>query len=124
MAMGIRKGMKETGKIEKKKEGIMMGRVKAGKERWKIVGLYAKREKMEETLKEIDNILEDKIERGFTIVGGDNARAGNKGGGVRVGEDEHEEDGWKKRESKDVKINKEGRKLIEWLGEGGREMEE
>lgn len=41
--MGIRKDLLEEGSsIEVKEEGILMGRVKNGGERWRIVGVYVK----------------------------------------------------------------------------------
>jgi len=41
MLMGIRKELLEEGSsIEVKEEGIMVGRVKNGGERWRIVGIY------------------------------------------------------------------------------------
>lgn len=57
-----------------------------------------------------------------TIIGGDfNARTGEEGG--RMGEEEEEEEGTERR-SKDKKVNREGRRLLEWIGESGWSMEE
>lgn len=43
MIMGIRRELMEEGvKMETEKEELMVGRVKRGKERWRIVGVYIK----------------------------------------------------------------------------------
>lgn len=56
------------------------GRVKRGEEKWRIVGVYTEKNKMEGTLQELEKWVGTK-ERGVrTIVGGDfNARTGREG---------------------------------------------
>ncbi|TGZ46910.1 Uncharacterized protein DBV15_13023 [Temnothorax longispinosus] len=84
MMMGIRKGLKEKGtEIEIDREGLIAGKVSIGGERWSIVGVYAKKEEMEESLQELGHIMERKEEGSFTIIGGDfNARTGREGGSI------------------------------------------
>jgi len=50
-----------------------------------------------------------------TVIGGDfNARTGERGGRVSMEEEEDEE---MERKSKDRKMNKEGRRLVDWIRE-------
>lgn len=111
MLIGIRRGIKqERIRKEKKEDGVIECIVKIGKERWRIVGVYINGD-LEKKLE----ILEDQIERREkkikTLIGGDfNARTGEEG------EWREEEDGEEKsRKSKDKKINREGKKLIEFI---------
>ncbi|XP_076660134.1 uncharacterized protein LOC143363440 [Halictus rubicundus] len=74
--------------------------------------------KSEGESKDIEGIIEGRRDERL-IVGGDfNARTGREGGEVRQEEDEGEGC----RESKDKKVNGEGRKLIRTLGELGLEI--
>lgn len=58
----------------------MIGRVKVGGERWRIVGVYI-RERVEEAFKEMEQWTKEN-EGVYTIIGGDfNARTG-KGGRI------------------------------------------
>jgi len=124
MVMGIRKEWMEKGRgIEVEEEGIMVGRVKLGEQRWNIVGVYV-RENIRETLKKLERWVEEKEKGVVSMIGEDfNARTGMKGGGVTLeGETnkERENEGKRNRNSKDRKINKEGRLLrVEFLEEKG-----
>lgn len=120
MVMGIRKEVIERElKIESGKEGVMVGRVIQGKEKWRIVGVYASGG-IEKTLQNIGQWVEGKEEDIKTIIGGDlNARTGWEGGGVVMEEEDFRSEGKRLRKSKDGKINKEGRRLIEFLEERG-----
>ena len=91
----------------------MMGTVKAGERKWRVVGVYVNGD-MEKKWDRIREWGEGGGEGIGVIVGGDfNARIGDKGG--RVGREEEEEE--KKGKSKDKKVNREGRKLLEATGE-------
>jgi len=120
MLMGIRKVILEKGKgIGIEREGMMVGRIRQKKESWRVVGVYVG-EGLEKTLKGLEKWMEEKEEGVLTIVGGDfNARTGNEGGGVEVIEESGRVKEEKSRRSKDEKINGEGRKLLNFLGERG-----
>lgn len=122
MIMGIRRELIERGtRIETEKEGTVVGRVERSSERWRIVGVYVKKEDMGERLKDLEHWMEEKEEGIRTIIGGDfNARIGEREGGVLGDEGGNE---WGKgiggRRSKDKKIDKEGRMLVELIEEKG-----
>ncbi|XP_071579341.1 uncharacterized protein [Temnothorax nylanderi] len=122
MIMGIRKELKEKGtEIEIDREGLIEGKVRIGNENWSIVGVYAKKEEMEEILQELGLIMEKKEEGRFTIIGGDfNARTGQEGGGIEEEEGAGQRGGG--RRSKDKKIDREGRRLINSIEERGWEI--
>lgn len=73
MLMGIRREVLERGtRIEVEEEGIMMGRVKQGREIWRIVGsvgVYVG-ESMEKVLEGLRKWREEKEERVKTLIGG------------------------------------------------------
>lgn len=70
MVMEIRRELVEIGRgIEKEREGIMMGRVKHGKERWRIVGVYLSGD-MERALQGLERWMEDSEEGVMTLIGG------------------------------------------------------
>jgi len=80
------------------------------------VGIYGKKN-MEEMLQSMARWVEKKEYGVKTLVGGDfNARTGMRGGRVSVDEDEDEE---MERKSKDKVMNKEGRRLVNWIRERG-----
>ncbi|XP_029164823.1 uncharacterized protein LOC114936023 [Nylanderia fulva] len=73
---------------------------------------------MEKKLGEMNEWMEEEGDRVRTIIGGDfNARTGNLGGRVEIGEEEGEEG--KGRKSRDTKVNGEGRRLVKKLEEKG-----
>lgn len=95
-------------------EGIITSKIKDGKDSSRMVGVYVKRD-MERKLEELADWVEGRGDGLRTIIEGDfNTRTGKEGG--RRGGEEEEEEG---RRSKDKKINKEGRMLVEWIGERG-----
>jgi len=121
--MGIRKEWIEKGRgIEVEKEGIVVERVKVGEQRWRIVGVYV-RDNLGVILKKVERWVEGKEEETLSMIGGDfNARTGEEGGGIvlKGGTDkERENEGKRNRISKDRKVNKEGRVLVEFLEERG-----
>ncbi|XP_029176098.1 trichohyalin-like [Nylanderia fulva] len=121
MIMGIKKEIAEKGgMMELSKEGFVVGRVKIGKEKWRVIGVYVG-EGIEKACREMEKWTEEKEEEVYTIIGGDfNARTGQEGGRIRDKENaEEERKEEKKRKSKDKLINAEGRKLLEFMGERG-----
>lgn len=88
----------------------MMKYVKQGRERWRIVGVYANGN-IEQKLWKVEHWMEDKEEGIKTIIRGDfNARTGKEDGGA-VKDDEMENEGQGRR-SKDGKLNREGKRNI------------
>ncbi|XP_070170412.1 golgin subfamily A member 6-like protein 22 [Polyergus mexicanus] len=118
MIMGIRREREmEIGEIETMEEGMMTGTLKIGGEEWRIVGVYVN-EDLERKIEGLKKWMEEREEEGRRIIiGGDfNARTGEMGGRVNLGE---EEEIGKNRNSKDKKSNREGRRLVEMLEETG-----
>lgn len=118
MVLGMRKGLKETG-VERmaEREGIIVGMVKLGGTMWKVIGVYVRNEEFKKLMQEIGGIIEEREGGVRIIMGGDfNARTRRQGGGV------WEEEEWREkreRKSKDLVINREGRRLVEVLVMGG-----
>lgn len=101
------------------REGMVELVVELGQERWRMIGVYVNGDIVKK-LGSIRERVENDKEKLRTIVGGDfNARIGVKGGRCRRGE--WEEEG-RSKESKDKKINAEGRFLLEWVEEIGWEI--
>lgn len=88
--------------------------MKIGKENWRIVGVYVNKN-IEGILRKLEQWMEIREEGKYTLLGGDfNVRTGREGG--RIVEEEEEKSGRKKkRHSKDQKINRKGRKLVEMI---------
>lgn len=84
--MGIRKDLLEEGtSIEMKEERILMGRVKNGRKRWRIVGVYVKGN-IEGTLQRLQQWMGGREIKVRTVIGGDfNARTRREGGDGRRG---------------------------------------
>lgn len=120
MLMGIRKTIMEKGtKIEREEEGMIVGRVRQGKERWRKVGVYVS-EGIERALQVLEKWTDIGEEGVKTLIGGDfNARTGREGGRVEMEEEGREREGEGKRRSKDGKMNKEGKRLVKFLEEIG-----
>lgn len=75
----------------------MVGRVKRGTERWRIVGIHVKKEGLEGILWDLERWADERKKRIRTIVGGDfNARTGTKEREVEEGSDWDKEGGGKK----------------------------
>lgn len=112
MAMGIRKELMEKGQeIKLERERSMEGRVRVARERWRIIGVYVQGN-MKEVLKDMEEWMEEKEVRCRVMIGDFNARTGREGGAVRK-EEKGGSGGEKRRNSKDDKINKDGKKLVE-----------
>ncbi|KAL6260864.1 hypothetical protein P5V15_008394 [Pogonomyrmex californicus] len=89
--------------IRKENGGKRGDKIRYGKGSYKIIGIYVNGD-MERKLVELGEWVEGKEEGMRTIIGRDfNART----------EEET------KRKSKDKKLNKEGRRLVEWIREKG-----
>lgn len=75
--MGIRKELIEKGQeIKSGKERLMKGRVRVGRERWRIIGVYVQRN-MEEVLKDMEEWMEEKkVGCRIMICGDFNAKTG------------------------------------------------
>lgn len=79
----------------------MVGRVKSGKAKWRIVAVYIERNGMEGALQKIEKWIRIKEESIRTIVGGDfNARTGREGEGFEVGVEGNRKGRERKRNSK------------------------
>lgn len=117
--MGIRREIEEEGEgINTDVEKVTEGRVKIGKVRWKVVGVYAGKG----IVGLLDNIVHQVEDREIgvktIIIGEDfNARTGNEGEEVQGLEEEDWEGN--RRQSKDKVINREGRVLVEFVEERG-----
>lgn len=96
-----------------------MGRVKARKERWKVVGVYVKREGLGKILEEVGKLMERRGEKIMMILDGDlNVKTGDKEREMREKESKKEVEGRVNKQSKDKVINKKG-KEIRMVREGG-----
>lgn len=91
MIMRIRKEWVEGGEsIERKGEVVLGRRVRIGKEKWRIIGVYVGGNEMEGKLWILEEWMSEDEKDIKTIMGGDfNARTGKEGGRI---EDEEE---WK-----------------------------
>jgi len=117
IAIGVRAGIEVIEEKDGKAiEGIMRKVVKIGEERWRIVGVYANGD-VKEKWEGIKEWVEDKTAGIRIVVGGDfNARTGEQEGRWEGELEEEEVEG---RRSKDRKVNREGRYLLEVLEEAG-----
>lgn len=79
-----------------------------GGEKWKVIGIYVNND-LERKLEELKKWTEEKGEKERIIIGGD--FIGREG--EIIGEEDIEDE----RESKDKKMNREGRKLCSFLEE-------
>ena len=124
MVVGIRKELSDRGsKIVELGEGLLSVGIKIGKESWRIVGVYIKEEGREGAMQLLRQMMESKDGEAKVIIGGDfNARTGREGGGWGENSDGKDGEEQTRRMSKDSKVDKEGRKLIELIGECGWEM--
>lgn len=94
----------------------MVRKVKCGKERWWIVEVYVGGKEMERKLKELQEWVGHREKGVRTIIGDFNTWTGRVGGKVR---EEEEGDMERSRCSKDGKINREGRLLVNFIEERG-----
>jgi len=113
--MGVRRELlEEREEIMVGVDGIVVGEIKAGRGRWRIIGVYVD-EGIEELKKKLESWLDRTGEGWKILLGGDfNARVGKEGGGVEGEGGERQE-----RKAKDEVINGEGRRLVEWVEEMG-----
>lgn len=117
IVMGIRWDLVERGsEIKVGKEGVIVGKIRLKEEIMRIVGVYVNGD-LELKLGYLKDWMEGREEGVLTIIGGDfNARTGNRRGiWSGIGE-KQEETG---RRSKDLKINRDRKRLIEFIEERG-----
>lgn len=70
MVMGIRKELIEKGtKIKEVMEGMMEGRVRCGKERWRVIGMYVNGD-IEKKLEGLERGVEEREGARRTIIWG------------------------------------------------------
>jgi len=117
MLMGVRKGIEEIEeKGQEEIEGIITTRIRIKGEQWRILGVYINGD-MEEKWTRIRDWVEERKVGMRMIMGGDfNARTGELGGWWEGKDERGKEEG---RKSRDKKINREGRVLVEKLEEIG-----
>lgn len=71
MVMGIRKKLIEKdSEISTERERVMVRRIKKRDEKWRIIGVYARRGKLWRILGELENGAEERKKGVWTIVGG------------------------------------------------------
>ncbi|XP_051161831.1 uncharacterized protein LOC127281899 [Leptopilina boulardi] len=114
MISGVRNNIKEIGTGEEwRREDSMVRRIEVGKQKVNVVGIYRRRGDSKGW-----RIVEEWMEKGkeeLTIIGGDfNAWTGELGGDHWNSEKEKYE-----RRSKHKEVDKEGRKMLGIIGEGG-----
>ncbi|XP_071577594.1 uncharacterized protein [Temnothorax nylanderi] len=118
MLIGIRSGLEEIkeGSRMEEEEGKLEVKIRVGKETWRIIGIYVNKD-IDKKLEGLKECME-KGDMGIkTIIGGDfNARTGEEGGWEEETEGRGKERG---RKSKDKKVNKDGRTLLEFIEERG-----
>lgn len=88
-------------------------RIKVGGRDWRVLTVYS--QKIEETMKEIVEGIEEEEEEALLIGGDFNARVGDEGGPFR----EIMPENGRKRKSKDKMVNREGRMLVKKVNEKG-----
>lgn len=110
--MAVSKEIKNV-KIKIMNKGVIDASLVYNKKKWRIITLYS--QNIKEILEDIMREVKEEEEE-FLMIGGDfNARTGNEGGPIGT-EEKKEEEG---RRSKDKVINKEGREMINKIGERG-----
>lgn len=112
MMLGIREEI-EVEEVEREEtEGRMSCLIRMGDERWKIIGLYVNGD-MEKKLEGLKNYIEEREKGAKILIGGDfNAGTEELGGKTEEGGQEEEEE---KRKSRDKKVNKEGKRLVDFI---------
>lgn len=93
--------------------GIAEVRFKVGEKSWRVLTVY--NQDIEDTMKTITEGIEESQEECLVIGGDLNARVGEEGGPIREWMKEETEE----RKSKDKKVNREGRILLERINERG-----
>lgn len=117
--MGIREGMMEEGEeIKMEKNGVIEGRIRIGRGKWKIIRMYVKGS-IDRYLRRMEKWVEEKRKGEYVLIGDDfNARMGKK---VVAGEKREEHiirlGERRNRKSRDEKMNGEWRKLVEMIKE-------
>lgn len=117
--MGIREGMMEEGeKIKMEKNGVIEGRIRIGRGKWKIIKMYVKGS-IDRYLRRMEKWVEEKRKGEYVLIGDDfNARMGREVGAgekrekliIRLGERRN-------RKSRNEKMNGKWRKLVKMIKE-------
>lgn len=79
MIMRIKKDIMEKRiEMEVRREELMIGRIKRGEEKWKIMEVYVGKGEMKKILKELEEWIENREEGIQTIIGDFNVRIGGE----------------------------------------------
>lgn len=111
--VGIRRGMEvEKEKEDREVKGIMSIKIQVKGNWWRVIGVYVNND-LDKKLEKLREWMEEREEEVGIVIGGDfKARTGREGGeaGEGMGGGENGE-----RNSKDRKINSEGRRLCKFI---------
>lgn len=117
MLMEIRKKLiEQSTEMEIQEKGIVMRYVRQDRKKWRVVGVHVSKD-IEKKLQEVEQRIENKRQRFKTILGEDfNARTAKES---KIVEKEKMEKKGRGRRSKDRKIDKKGKILLDFIEKKG-----